>query len=72
LFIQQTILALNNRELFHSNVVLAKQADAQVHSAHGLLSSRMRELHPRIKFRRYELTRTSEYLGQIIKESQDA
>jgi hypothetical protein len=46
--------------------------DAQVHSAHGLLSSRMRELHPRIKFRRYELTRTSEYLGQIMKESQDA
>jgi len=46
--------------------------DAQLHSAHGLLSSRMRELHPRIKFRRYELTRTSDYLGQIMKNSQEA
>lgn len=45
--------------------------DAQLHSAHGLLSSRMRELHPRIKFRRYELTRTSTYLDQIMKNSQE-
>ncbi|MBC52555.1 MAG: hypothetical protein CMQ34_01835 [Gammaproteobacteria bacterium] len=45
--------------------------DAQLHSAHGLLSSRMRELHPRIKFRRYELTRTSTYLDQIMKSSQE-
>jgi hypothetical protein len=43
--------------------------DAQLHSAHGLLGSRMRELHPRIKFRRYELTRTSTYLDQIMKDS---
>lgn len=43
--------------------------DAQLHSAHGLLSSRMRELHPRIKFRRYELTRTSTYLDRIMKDS---
>lgn len=43
--------------------------DAQLHSAHGLLSSRMRELHPRIKFRRYEMTRTSTYLDQIMKNS---
>lgn len=43
--------------------------DAQLHSAHGLLSSRMRELHPRIKFRRYEMTRTSTYLDQIMKDS---
>lgn len=45
--------------------------DAQLHSAHGLLSSRMRELHPRIKFRRYELTRTSTYLDQVMKSSQE-
>jgi len=45
--------------------------DAQLHSAHGLLGSRMRELHPRIKFRRYELTRTSTYLDQIMKNSQE-
>jgi hypothetical protein len=31
----------------------------------------MRELHPRIKFRRYELTRTSTYLDQIMKNSQE-
>jgi hypothetical protein len=43
--------------------------DAQLHSAHGLLSSRMRELHPRIKFRRYEMTRTSTYLDQIMKDN---
>lgn len=43
--------------------------DAQLHSAHGLLSSRMRELRPRIKFRRYEMTRTSTYLDQIMKNS---
>jgi hypothetical protein len=45
-------------------------SDAQLHSAHGLLSSRMRELHPRIKFKRYEVTRSSSYLEQIIKGSQ--
>lgn len=45
--------------------------DAQLHSAHGLLSSRMRELHPRIKFRRYEMTRTSTYLDQIMKQSME-
>lgn len=45
-------------------------SDAQLHSAHGLLSSRMRELHPRIKFKRYEVTRSSSYLEQIIKNSQ--
>lgn len=45
--------------------------DAQLHSAHGLLSSKMRELHPRIKFRRYELTRTSTYLDQVMKNSQE-
>lgn len=45
--------------------------DAQLHSAHGLLGSRMRELHPRIKFRRYEMTRTSTYLDQIMKSSQE-
>lgn len=45
--------------------------DAQLHSAHGLLSQRMRDLHPRIKFRRYEMTRNSEYLGQIIDNSLD-
>lgn len=45
--------------------------DAQLHSAHGLLSSRMRELHPRIKFKRYELTRTSTYLDQVMKSSQE-
>lgn len=45
--------------------------DAQLHSAHGLLSSRMRELHPRIKFRRYELTRTSTYLDQVMKSSRE-
>jgi hypothetical protein len=30
----------------------------------------MRELHPRIKFKRYEVTRSSSYLEQIIKGSQ--
>jgi len=45
-------------------------SDAQLHSAHGLLSSRMRELHPRIKFKRYEVTRSSSYLEQIIHSSQ--
>ncbi len=45
--------------------------DAQLHSAHGLLSARMRELHPRIKFRRYEMTRTSKYLDQIMKQSME-
>jgi len=45
-------------------------SDAQLHSAHGLLNSRMRELHPRIKFKRYEVTRSSSYLEQIIKSSQ--
>ena len=45
-------------------------SDAQLHSAHGLLSSRMRELHPRIKFKRYEVTRSSAYLEQIIQSSQ--
>ena len=43
--------------------------DAQLHSAHGLLSPRMPELHPRIKFRRYEMTRTSTYLDRIMKDS---
>lgn len=46
-------------------------SDAQLHSAHGLLSSRMRELHPRIKFKRYEVTRSSSYLDQIIKSTQE-
>ncbi len=45
-------------------------SDAQLHSAHGLLSSRMRELHPRIKFKRYEVTRSSSYLEQSINSSQ--
>ncbi|MDP1929895.1 MAG: hypothetical protein Q8L60_00375 [Gammaproteobacteria bacterium] len=45
--------------------------DAQLHSAHGLLSSRMREQHPRIKFKRYEVTRSSSYLEQIIKNTQE-
>ncbi|MEY3667372.1 MAG: hypothetical protein RL572_912 [Pseudomonadota bacterium] len=45
-------------------------SDAQLHSAHGLLNSRMRELHPRIKFKRYEVTRSSAYLEQIINSSQ--
>ena len=45
--------------------------DAQLHSAHGLLCSRMRELHPRIKFRRYEMTRTSTYLDQVMKHSME-
>jgi hypothetical protein len=45
--------------------------DAQLHSAHGLLSTRMRELHPRIKFKRYELTRTGEYLGRIMNQGHD-
>jgi hypothetical protein len=45
-------------------------SDAQLHSAHGLLSSRMRELHPSIKFKRYEVTRSSSYLEQIIRSSQ--
>lgn len=45
--------------------------DAQLHSAHGLLCARMRELHPRIKFRRYEMTRTSTYLDQIMKHSME-
>lgn len=47
-------------------------SDAQLHSAHGLLSSRMRELHPRIKFKRYEVTRSSLYLDQVIKSSKSA
>lgn len=47
-------------------------SDAQLHSAHGLLSSRMRELHPRIKFKRYEVTRSSLYLDQVIKSSKGA
>ena len=47
-------------------------SDAQLHSAHGLLSSRMRELHPRIKFKRYEVTRSSSYLDQIIKNTDKA
>ena len=47
-------------------------SDAQLHSAHGLLSSRMRELHPRIKFKRYEVTRSSSYLDQVIKSSKGA
>ena len=46
-------------------------SDAQLHSAHGLLSSRMRELHPRIKFKRYEVTRSSSYLDQIFKSAQE-
>lgn len=47
-------------------------SDAQLHSAHGLLGSRMRELHPRIKFKRYEVTRSSSYLDQIIKNTDRA
>lgn len=46
-------------------------SDAQLHSAHGLLSSRMRELHPRIKFKRYEVTRSSSYLEQVFKTAQE-
>ena len=46
-------------------------SDAQLHSAHGLLAARMRELHPRIKFKRYEVTRSSSYLEQIIKSAQE-
>lgn len=46
-------------------------SDAQLHSAHGLLSSRMRALHPRIKFRPYEVTRSSSYLDQIIQNAQE-
>jgi len=45
-------------------------SDAQLHSAHGMLSSRMREFHPRIKFKRYEATRSSSYLEQVIMSSQ--
>ncbi|MDT8427441.1 MAG: hypothetical protein RQ757_01600 [Pseudomonadales bacterium] len=46
-------------------------SDAQLHSAHGLLSTRMRELHPRIKFKRYEMTRTGAYLEQAINNAQE-
>lgn len=46
-------------------------SDAQLHSAHGLLSTRMRELHPRIKFKRYEMTRTGAYLEQVINNAQE-
>lgn len=47
-------------------------ADAQLHSAHGLICARMRELHPRIKFKRYEMTRTGEYLTRVIDQSEAA
>ncbi len=40
--------------------------DAQLYSAHGLLSARMRDVHPRIKFKRYRMTRTNKYLGEIM------
>ncbi len=55
------------RECDINNII----SDAQVHSAHGLLSSRMRELHPRIKFKRYEMTRTGAYLDDIIKAARE-
>lgn len=42
--------------------------DAQLHSAHGLLSARMREMHPRIKFKRYRMTRTHAYLGEVMNQ----
>ena len=45
-------------------------SDAQLHSAHGMLNSRMRELHPRIKFKRYDATRSNFHLEQVIMSSQ--
>lgn len=46
--------------------------DAQLHSAHGLLCARMRDIHPRIRFKPYEMTRTNEYLSQVMKQSEEA
>jgi len=46
--------------------------DAQLHSAHGLLCARMREMHPRIRFKRYEMTRSNEYLSRVVQQSEEA
>lgn len=39
--------------------------DALIHTAHGLLVNRMRELHPQIRFSRLEITDANTYLKQI-------
>lgn len=46
--------------------------DAQLHSAHGLLCARMRDIHPRIRFKPYETTRTNEYLTEVMKQSEES
>ena len=52
------------------NIIL----DSLVISAHGLLNSRMRELHPNIKFDSISVTDTQQYLESmesvILKEAQ--
>ncbi|MFM1895726.1 MAG: hypothetical protein RLZZ385_800 [Pseudomonadota bacterium] len=40
--------------------------DALIHSAHGLLNNRMRELHPEIRFTALQITNAQDYLRQIV------
>ena len=50
------------RECDSDNII----QDALIHSAHGLLNNRMRELHPDIKFTPLKVTNAQDYLRQIV------
>lgn len=50
------------------NIIL----DALLYSAHGLLNSRMRELHPDIRFKPLVGTDSQRYLEQIIRQESEA
>ncbi|MCH8265519.1 MAG: hypothetical protein IIC10_08990, partial [Proteobacteria bacterium] len=50
------------------NIIL----DSLVYSAHGLLSNRMRGLHPDIEFEIITGTNSEAYLERIIKEGLDS
>ncbi len=51
------------RECDTDNIIV----DSLVYSAHGLLASRMRELHPDVEFEPFSVTDSKQYLDQYIK-----
>ena len=49
------------------NIIL----DSMLYSAHGLLNSRMRELHPSVRFEPIQVTNSADYLERIIKNNSE-
>ena len=54
------------RDCDTDNIIL----DSLVFSAHGLLNTRMRDLHPSVKFKPIAVTDTQQYLDKIQSQSQ--